>query len=131
MFVTDLLTTKILAKDLSRRYNRMKNMIKFLENSVYDLKFFTLILVLIIVINPIYSYSQDTNNIFDPNEQQVNDLLSNFIQETMQNVNATLQMANSGNIPAVLNNLNTIYGDLLGPEQGIEDLEFSVSESPP
>jgi hypothetical protein len=32
---------------------------------------------------------------------------------------------------AVLNNLNVIYGDLLGLEQGIEDLEFSVSESPP
>ena len=125
MFVTDLLTTKILAKDLSRRYNRMKNMIKFLENSVYDLKFFTLILVLLIVINPIYY------NIIDPNEHQVNDLLSDFIQETMQNVNATIQMANSGNIPAVLNNLNTIYGDLLGLEQAIEDLEFSVSESPP
>ena len=125
MFVTDLLTTKIIAKDLSRRYNRMKNMIKFLENSVYDLKFFTLILVLLIVINPIYY------NIIDPNEHQVNDLLSDFIQETMQNVNATIQMANSGNIPAVLNNLNTIYGDLLGLEQAIEDLEFSVSESPP
>ena len=100
-------------------------MIKFLENSVYDLKFFTLILVLLIVINPIYY------NIIYPNEHQVNDLLSDFIQETMQNVNATIQMANSGNIPAVLNNLNTIYGDLLGLEQAIEDLEFSVSESPP
>jgi hypothetical protein len=78
-----------------------------------------------------YSYSQDTGNIINPNEQQVDDLLSEFIQETKENVNATIQMTNSGNMTAVLNNLNVIYGDLLGLEQGIEDLEFSVSESPP
>lgn len=78
-----------------------------------------------------YSYSQDTGNIINPNEQQVDDLLTEFIQETKENVNATIQMINSGNMTAVLNNLNVIYGDLLGLEQGIEDLEFSVSESPP
>lgn len=109
----------------------IKNMIKFAENVIYDSSFVILILVLLVVITPMYSYSQDTGNIINPNEQQVDDLLTEFIQETKENVNATIQMINSGNMTAVLNNLNVIYGDLLGLEQGIEDLEFSVSESPP
>lgn len=109
----------------------IKNMIKFAENVIYDSSFVILILVLLVVITPMYSYSQDTGNIINPNEQQVDDLLTEFIQETKENVNATIQMINSGNMTAVLNNLNVIYGDLLGIEHGIEDLEFSVSESPP
>lgn len=109
----------------------IKNMIKFAENVIYDSSFVILMLVLLVVITPMYSYSQDTGNIINPNEQQVDDLLTEFIQETKENVNATIQMINSGNMTAVLNNLNIIYGDLLGLEQGIEDLEFSVSESPP
>jgi hypothetical protein len=109
----------------------IKNMIKFAENVIYDSSFVILMLVLLVVITPMYSYSQDTGNIINPNEQQVDDLLTEFIQETKENVNATIQMINSGNMTAVLNNLNVIYGDLLGLEQGIEDLEFSVSESPP
>ena len=109
----------------------IKNMIKFPENVIYHSSFVILIFVLLVVITPMYSYSQDTGNIIDPNEQQVDDLLSGFIQETKENVNATILMTNSGNMTAVLNNLNVIYGDLLGLEQGIEDLEFSVSESPP
>lgn len=109
----------------------IKNMIKFPENVIYHSSFVILIFVLLVVITPMYSYSQDTGNIIDPNEQQVDDLLSGFIQETKENVNATIQMTNSANMTAVLNNLNVIYGDLLGLEQGIEDLEFSVSESPP
>lgn len=109
----------------------IKNMIKFAENVIYDSSFVILMLVLLVVITPMYSYSQDTGNIMNPNEQQVDDLLTEFIQETKENVNATIQMTNSGNMTAVLNNLNVIYGDLLGLEQGIEDLEFSVSESPP
>jgi hypothetical protein len=109
----------------------IKNMIKFPENVIYHSSFVILIFVLLVVITPMYSYSQDTGNIINPNEQQVDDLLSGFIQETKENVNATIQMTNSGNMTAVLNNLNIIYGDLLGLEQGIEDLEFSVSESPP
>ena len=109
----------------------IKNMIKFAENVIYDSSFVILILVLLVVITPMYSYSQDTGNIINPNEQQVDDLLTEFIQETKENVNATIQMINSGNMTAVLNNLNVIYGDLLGLEQGIEDLEFSVFESPP
>ncbi|HET9774305.1 MAG TPA: hypothetical protein VFP25_04905 [Nitrososphaeraceae archaeon] len=106
-------------------------MIKFPENVIYHSSFVILIFVLLVVITPMHSYSQDTGNIINPNEQQVDDLLSEFIQETKENVNATIQMTNSGNMTAVLNNLNVIYGDLLGLEQGIEDLEFSVSESPP
>lgn len=109
----------------------IKNMIKFPENVIYHSSFVILIFVLLVVITPMHSYSQDTGNIINPNEQQVDDLLSEFIQETKENVNATIQMTNSGNMTAVLNNLNVIYGDLLGLEQGIEDLEFSVSESPP
>lgn len=109
----------------------IKNMIKFPENVIYHSSFVMLIFVLLVLITPMYSYSQDTGNIINPNEQQVDDLLSEFIQETKENVNATIQMTNSGNMTAVLNNLNVIYGDLLGLEQGIEDLEFSVSESPP
>lgn len=109
----------------------IKNMIKFAENVIYDSSFVILMLVLLVVITPMYSYSQDTGNIINPNEQQVDDLLTEFIQETKENVNATIHMTNSGNMTAVLNNLNVIYGDLLGLEQGIEDLEFSVSESPP
>lgn len=109
----------------------IKNMIKFAENVIYDSSFVILMLVLLVVITPMYSYSQDTGNIINPNEQQVDDLLTEFIQETKENVNATIQMINSGNMTAVLNNLNVIYGDLLGLEQGIEDLEFSVFESPP
>lgn len=109
----------------------IKNMIKFAENVIYDSSFVILMLVLLVVITPMYSYSQDTGNIMNPNEQQVDDLLTEFIQETKENVNATIQMINSGNMTAVLNNLNVIYGDLLGIEHGIEDLEFSVSESPP
>lgn len=109
----------------------IKNMIKFPENIIYRSSFVILIFVLLVLITPMYSYSQDTGNIINPNEQQVDDLLSEFIQETKENVNATIQMTNSGNMTAVLNNLNVIYGDLLGLEQGIEDLEFSVSESPP
>jgi len=109
----------------------IKNMIKFPENVIYHSSFVILIFVLLVLITPMYSYSQDTGNIINPNEQQVDDLLSEFIQETKENVNATIQMTNSGNMTAVLNNLNVIYGDLLGLEQGIEDLEFSVSESPP
>lgn len=109
----------------------IKNMIKFAENVIYDSSFVILMLVLLVVITPMYSYSQDTGNIINPNEQQVDDLLTEFIQETKENVNATIQMINSGNMTAVLNNLNVIYGDLLGIEHGIEDLEFSVSESPP
>lgn len=109
----------------------IKNMIKFAENVIYASSFVILMLVLLVVITPMYSYSQDTGNIINPNEQQVDDLLTEFIQETKENVNATIQMINSGNMTAVLNNLNVIYGDLLGLEQGIEDLEFSVSESPP
>jgi hypothetical protein len=108
----------------------IKNMIKFAENVIYDSSFVILMLVLLVVITPMYSYSQYTRNIINPNEQQVDDLLTEFIQETKENVNATIQMINSGNMTAVLNNLNVIYGDLLGLEQGIEDLEFSVSESP-
>ena len=106
-------------------------MIKFPEKVIYHSSFVILIFVLLVVITPMCSYSQDTGNIIDPNEQQVDDLLSGFIQETKENVNATILMTNSGNMTAVLNNLNVIYGDLLGLEQGIEDLEFSVSESPP
>lgn len=109
----------------------IKNMIKFAENVIYDSSFVILMLVLLVVITPMYSYSQDTGNIMNPNEQQVDDLLTEFIQETKENVNATIQMINSGNMTAVLNNLDVIYGDLLGIEHGIEDLEFSVSESPP
>jgi hypothetical protein len=109
----------------------IKNMIKFPENVIYHSSFVILIFVLLVLITPMYSYSQDTGNIINPNEQQVDDLLSEFIQETKENVNATIQMTNSGNMTEVLNNLNVIYGDLLGLEQGIEDLEFSVSESPP
>lgn len=109
----------------------IKNMIKFAENVIYDSSFVILMLVLLVVITPMYSYSQDTGNIINPNEQQVDDLLTEFIQETKENVNATIQMINSGNMTAVLNNLDVIYGDLLGIEHGIEDLEFSVSESPP
>lgn len=109
----------------------IKNMIKFAESVIYDSSFVILMLVLLVVITPMYSYSQDTGNIINPNEQQVDDLLTEFIQETKENVNATIQMINSGNMTAVLNNLNVIYGDLLGIEHGIEDLEFSVSESPP
>lgn len=109
----------------------IKNVIKFPENVIYHSSFVILIFVLLVLITPMYSYSQDTSNIINPNEQQVDDLLSEFIQETKENVNATIQMTNSGNMTAVLNNLNVIYGDLLGLEQGIEDLEFSVSESPP
>lgn len=109
----------------------IKNMIKFAENVIYDSSFVILMLVLLVVITPMYSYSQDTGNIMNPNEQQVDDLLTEFIQETKENVNATIQMINSGNMTGVLNNLDVIYGDLLGIEHGIEDLEFSVSESPP
>jgi len=92
----------------------IKNMIKFPENVIYHSSFVILIFVLLVLITPMYSYSQDTGNIINPNEQQVDDLLSEFIQETKENVNATIQMTNSGNMTAVLNNLNVIYGDLLG-----------------
>ncbi|MGB9167755.1 MAG: hypothetical protein WCB31_02395 [Nitrososphaeraceae archaeon] len=64
-------------------------MIKFPENVIYHSLFVILIFVLLVVITPMYSYSQDTGNIINPNEQQVDDLLSGFIQETKENVNAT------------------------------------------
>lgn len=67
----------------------IKKMIKFPENVIYHSLFVILIFVLLVVITPMYSYSQDTGNIINPNEQQVDDLLSGFIQETKENVNAT------------------------------------------